>query len=122
MESAHHPFFKIELLPNDIIFVERRGEQAEKQLKVGFERVGLLAAQLRLQDKPVLILNHAISNHVSPRVLHFMQQLDFDRVAVYGTQVRANNKRDLMVRANAMEQKIASFQSEAEAVAWLLSF
>lgn len=122
MESAHHPYFKIELMPNDIIFVERRGEQAEAQLKVGFERVRLLAAQLRLQGKPVLILNHATTQNVSPRVIAYLQQIDFDRVAVYGASTRDNSKRNLMVSANALEQKIASFPSEAEALAWLLDF
>jgi hypothetical protein len=82
----------------------------------------MLAKQLRQQGKPVLMLNHAHGIDVSPRVMESLQHFDFDRLAVYGTSARVNNKRDLMVRTNALEQKIVSFVSEAEALAWLLAF
>lgn len=114
--------FKIVLLPDDIIFVERQGEPAEWALRTGFARIGELARQQRERGKPVLILNYTKSLAVSPRVLELLLDFDFDRFAVYGSSQQVNNKRDLMVRANGMERKIASFQSRSDALAWLQAF
>lgn len=119
MESTDQSLFTIKLLANDIIYIERQGEQAERNLRVGFERVSELSRQLRKQRKPVYILNHAHGEEVSPKVLVFMLKFDFDKCAVYGTSRQSNNVRDLMVRANGLENKIASFETEKEALAWL---
>ena len=114
-------YFKIELIEDGLIYVERTGDQAENHLAPSFKRLGKIAKQLRQQRKPVLILNYTVSANVSPRVLDLLLGFDFDKLAVYGTSRRVNDKRDLMVRANGMEQKILSFLTKEEAIAWLRS-
>lgn len=111
---------KVELLTNGIIYVERSGNPAEPLLTELFRQAATLVVQLRKQGKPVLILaNNTRDTLVSPRVTAFLLQLDFDKAAAYGTPKRLNNLRDLMLRANGLEEKVASFQSRDEALQWL---
>lgn len=119
MESSSLAEDKVELLMGDIMYVERHGAQTERSLRALLGRANELAAQLRRRRKPVLVLNHACDSQVSEGILNLILYFDFDRIAVYGTSKRANNQRDLMLRANGLEGKIVSFRTRNEALAWL---
>lgn len=121
MKVANDMENRVELLADGIMYVER-GRQTEQTLRDAFERGSKLAAQLRKQGKPVLILNRARGEHVNERILELLLDFDFDRMAVYGSPKRTNNLRDLMISANGLDKKVASFSTEEEALAWLRAF
>ncbi len=110
---------KIELFADGVIFVERPGHRTERELRYVFNQIKLCAYELREQAKPVLILNRAHGSSVNPHILILLLDLDFDKIAVFGTSKRVDSLRDLMTRANGLEGKIASFQSENDALVWL---
>ena len=110
---------RLELRADGIIYAERSPHLPEASVRAFFEQARGLVAALRQDGKPILVLNHAHDTRVSEYVLSLLLQFDFDRMAVYGTSKRLNNQRDLMVRANGLEKKVASFATQAEALAWL---
>jgi hypothetical protein len=119
ISSSSNSATKVELWPSGIIYVERGSPQTEQTLRAAFERTSKLAAGLRQRGMPVLILNHAHDTTVSEQVMAMLQHLDFDKVAVYGTPKQLNRRRNLMARANGLDVKLASFETEETALAWL---
>lgn len=118
---------RVTLIDHDIIYVEKMGDQTVQSMRALCTRIGELAAELRAQDKAVLILSNAsreqhMSKAVRDIVIAIGHTLDFDRSATFTSSKRLHSVRDLMIRVNGLDQKVANFKTEDEALAWLLSF
>ena len=116
---------KVELLHDQFIYVEKVGDQTKATMLDLFERVGKLAAELRAQGKDVLILSNAEREGKTDEAGHKVavmigKELDFDKSATYTSSEFLHSARDVMVQANDLDQKVATFATRAEAIAWLL--
>ena len=116
---------KVELLYEQFIYVEKIGDQTEKTMLDLFERVGKLAAEQRRQGKDVLILSNAErqgeTDDAGQKVAVMIgKTLDFDKSATYTSSKYLRTARDAMAQAYELDQKVANFDTKAEAIAWLL--
>ncbi len=116
---------KVELLDNDIIYVQKIGDQTEQSLFELIGKINHLAAGLRAQKKPVLILSNASAEGKMDAKARKMaakigKDLAYDKSATFGSSEYLYNLRELMIIATQLNQKVANFKTEAEAVAWLL--
>jgi len=118
---------KVELLHSEFIYVKKVGDQTEATMMDLYKRVKKLAAELRKQGKPVLILSNAehegVTDEAGQRAAAYIGTvLDFDRSATYTSSEYLHDLRDVMAQAIELDQKVANFDTRAEAAAWLLCF
>lgn len=116
---------KVELLKNNIIFVQKVGDQTEESMRDLFEKISKLAADLRAQNKSVLVLSDARKEgkmNINARKLAIKigGKLDYDKSASYGSSAYLHSLRELMARATDLEEKVTSFKTRKEAETWLL--
>lgn len=116
--------YTITLRADDIIYVEKYGQQTVALMHQLFIEIAALAATLRANSKPVLIpsnIEHEepMSDEVRDMVIPRSRQLDFDKSASYTSSEYVHNLRDLLARVNKVETKVATFDTQSEALAWL---
>jgi hypothetical protein len=120
--STHN---KVEMLHGEFIYVEKVGDQTEATMMDLYMRVKKLAAELRKQGKPVLILSNAERQGATDEAgqkaaVLIGKELDFDKSATYTSSEYLHNLRDVMAKAIELDQKVANFDTRAEAAAWLM--
>ena len=117
---------KVELLENNIIYVEKVGDQTAESMTDLFTKIKQYAASLRSERKPVFILSNASqegSMDIPARKVaaEIGKELDYDKSATYGAAFYLQEVRKLMVEATKLEEKVANFKTKEEAIEWLLS-
>ena len=114
----------VKLLKNDIIYVEKKGQQtAESMLRLHAE-INTYIEQLRKDDKPVLILSNAAEDNMDDPGAQAVakrlgKEMDFDQSATYGHSPYLVELRRHMMEAANLGDKIGDFHTREEAEAWL---
>lgn len=116
---------KVSLLQNDVIYVEKVGDQTQDSLIELFRKISKLATNLRAQNKRVLILSNAANEgtmdiHARQTAAKIGSELDYDKSATYGSSVFLKNLRKYMIEATKLDQKVANFATREEAEVWLM--
>jgi hypothetical protein len=116
---------KIELLDNDIVYIEKVGDQTVESMTELYNQLSLLAGQLRAQGKPVLVLvnvhdEREMNASVRKFVAEMSRRVDMDKSASYAPSPYLRGLRDLLIRAARVDDKVANFETREEALAWLL--
>ena len=112
-------------LPNDIIYVEKVGNQTEVSMRQLYDVIRELAKTLRAEGKPVLILSNARNEgkmDLGARKLAVQigKQLDYDKSATYEASAYLHSLRNIMIKATQLNTKVANFRTREEAETWLL--
>jgi len=112
-------------LPNNLIYVQKIGDQTEESMVQLFQKITDLARELRAEGKPVLILSDvsqegAMNVEARQVAAKIGKQLDYDKSATYGARLVLETTRKLMIEATKLETKVRNFETRAEAEAWLL--
>ena len=115
----------VKLLTSGIIQVKKVGDQTEDSMRRLWNDVEALSKQVRGQGQRVLILSDAteegLMDYDARNVSAIIgAQLDYDKSASYGASKRLHAVRDMMVRAEKLDEKVANFETREEAIAWLL--
>lgn len=115
---------KIELLDNGIIYIQKIGPQSSEATAELFQKMEELAAGLRRQKRPVLVLTNSelegkMDMDARKLASTYGAKLDFDRSAAFGHSDYLRTVRHLMITATGMHAKIANFASRSEAEEWL---
>lgn len=124
--ATTRPHNTVRLLQNNIIYVEKVGDQTADSMTALYDQVKELAAELRRQNKPVLILSNAqkegeMDSGARKVATKIGKDLDYDKSATYTPSLRVRGLRELMVMVTDLGQKVANFDTRAEALAWLLN-
>lgn len=114
----------VQLLADDTIYAVRIGHQTEASIIELYARITELAAKLRSEAKPVMILSDVtdelpMSVAVERLVIELGKELDFDKCAFFPVSGHAKSLRDVKVRINSFDVKVRNFASKDEAVRWL---
>ncbi|HSE61100.1 MAG TPA: STAS/SEC14 domain-containing protein [Candidatus Saccharimonadales bacterium] len=117
----------VQRLENDIIYVQKVGNQTNESMTALFAEIKVLASQLRHEDKPVLILSDASqegSMDLGGRqaAAKIGKDLDYDRSATFGAALFLENTRKLMIRATDLDAKVRNFATRHEAEQWLMKY
>ena len=115
----------VTLLDNDIIYVEKIGDQTAASMRELFAAVMQLGTQLRAENKPVLVLSNASQEGKTDVEGHKVsaeigKTWDFDKSATYGSSAYLEVVRNWQIEATQLDQKVANFKTREEALAWLL--
>ncbi len=115
----------VKRLPNNMIYVEKVGDQTGESMRALFGEIIKIGLALRAEGKPVLVLSNAThegKTDIDGRKVgaEIGKTWDFDKSATYGSSQFLHNMRDLMVEATSLDQKVANFETRQQAQAWLL--
>lgn len=115
----------VELLENDIIYVQKVGDQTEESMADLYEQIIKIAKRFRAADKRVLVLLNAEQEgktDVKGREMAATigRDLDYDKSASFGSSEYLHSVRELMISATQLDQKVANFKTREEAMEWLL--
>jgi hypothetical protein len=116
----------VKLLDSGIIYVVKVGTQTEQSMSELMEEVGQLAAKLRSQNKPVLILSNASrEGSMDPSAIEMATKvgvdLDYDKSATYGSSAFLHHLRQHLISEARLDAKVANFATRRQAIEWLQS-
>lgn len=119
------PQNRVKLLDNDIIYVQKIGDQNAETMIDLFEKIQKVVSRLRAEHKRVLILSNASKEGTTDvpgaKVSATIgTQLDYDKSATYGSSQFHRFAREYMIALTNLETKVANFETREEAMAWLL--
>jgi hypothetical protein len=116
---------KVTLLDNDVIYVQKIGDQTAETMIDLFDRLAKIAAKLRREQKRVLILSNASQEGTTDIPAAKVSatigtELDYDKSATYGLSDYHRFAREYMISLTNLEGRVANFGSRDEAMRWLL--
>jgi len=116
---------KVKRLQDDLIYVEKVGDQTEESMVDLLTRIQVIAAELRADGKPVLILSNATQEgkmdiRARQTAAKIGKELDYDKSATYGAAAFLKLTRELMIQATQLNNKVKNFKTRKEAEDWLL--
>lgn len=116
---------KVELIDNDIIYVQKVGDQTERSLFELIGKINQLSTELRAQNKRVLILSNSqkegtMDVNALKLAAKIGKDMDYDKSATYGSSPYLHKVREDMINVTQLNQKVANFVTREEALAWLL--
>ncbi len=114
----------VKLLESDVIYVQKAGSQTQQSMMELFSAISKLAIELRARDKRVLILSNAekeesMNGQTRKIAAAIGRDLDYDKSATYGATRYMDTVRGLMIKAIALDEKVADFETREEALEWL---
>jgi stage II sporulation SpoAA-like protein len=117
---------RVFLNEHDIIEIHVVGAQTVKSITKMGDEVEKLMSKLRIDDKPVLILDLLVyMGDVPPegrkKVVELAKELHYDKAAMVGDSAVLRLGANLMLRATGRGDKIRYFEDYREATDWLLS-
>src|SRR5258706_15188139 len=115
----------VELLDNDVIYVQKIGDQTQKSMMELFKKISQISSELRAQKKRVLILSNAeeegkMDVPAKQTAANIGSKLDYDKSATYGSSLFLSKLRKFMIEATKLDQKVANFATRKQAMEWLL--
>ncbi len=115
----------VKFLDNDIIYVEKAGDQTPQSMLDLFGEISKLASQLRRQEKRVLILSNAeketkMDAKTQEIAAAIGKDLDYDKSATYGVTHYMEAMRANLIHEAQLDTKVANFKTKHEAADWLL--
>ena len=114
------------LTDDDIIYVEKHGQQTVDSLAELKAEVIRLSAKLRANDTKVLLLVNGLDDSEDMDLLAWKAVYDiwraasFDKCATYGIPQELRENRATVVKQLGLEMKIVDLEFEEEALDWLL--
>jgi hypothetical protein len=116
---------EVQLLEDGIIYVQKIGPQTKRSMLDLFSKVNEIALDLRAQNKPVLILSNAtqegmMDDEAREIAARIGSNMEYDKSATYGTSPFLLEVRKEMIAKAGLGHKVADFEHEADARAWLL--
>lgn len=115
----------VEVLGNDIIYVQKIGVQTERSQRELLKVMTELSAQMRAQNKRVLILinteREGVTTVAGRRVgAEIGTTLDYDKGASFNASVYGQIQRKMMAVGIGVQDRVSSFPTMEEALEWLL--
>lgn len=120
MRHANH----VQLNSDDVIEIVFCGDQTQATVESVSKAGGILAGNLRLRGKPILVLvnlEKCGKSDVAARraAATALKEPNYDRLAVYGASKVVKRITDIVIRAVNKERKVRIFSSRQAAVGWL---
>jgi len=117
---------QVGLIENDIIYVEKVGDQTAESMTALYDAVERFAAEIRAHGEPVLVLSNAEREGKNDAgALEVIstrgRTLDFDKSATYGSSEKQRIARDHMISMEGLAAKVANFDNRENAMQWLLA-
>lgn len=102
------------------------GDQSGETFTHLYEQAVPLVEELRASGRPVLgLADLTHKGHYSPgsnkAALQLMEQVDYDRLAVYGAGVMLKEVTELLIMALGRDDRTKVFPDRDAALAWLLA-
>lgn len=117
---------KVQRLKNDIMFVQKFGDQTEDLMILLYAQIHACTRKLRKEGKPVLFLSDAreegdMTDGAKEIALTIGKQLDYDKSATFGASATLLATREELIKIAKLNDKVRSFKTRKEAIDWLLS-
>lgn len=121
-EPGHN---KVELLASGIICVEKAGPQNKETLGELGAALDAMIDKLRARGQKVLILvdgrqEQDMDMDGWEKAYRIGLTLDFDRSAIFGNSLKVRRKRQYISQETGLSDRVATFETREEAIAWLL--